>query len=80
MTLEAHGRKLVGTKTDSMPSFENTTELGIELAHFSKRLAAYNPDSLSEMKKLSGKEPSIELLPQRAAITGKVGACRAILC
>lgn len=77
MTLEAHEWKTASWAYENglyAKVLENTTELDIELAHFTKRLATYNPDSLLEMKKIiwEGTQHWETLLLERAAITGKL--------
>ena len=53
---------------------ENQVELDIEMAHFTQKLASYNPDALAEMKKViwEGTENWDTLLLERAAITGQL--------
>lgn len=53
---------------------ENTTELDQEIAVFSKKLASYNPEALSEIKKIfwEGTENWDTLLYERAKISGKL--------
>jgi len=77
MTLAAHEWKTAAWGYEKglyAKVLANATELDIELAHFTQRLAAYNPDALTEMKKIiwEGTEHWETLLPQRAAITGKL--------
>lgn len=77
MTLEAHEWKSAGWGYDNglyTKVLANTTELDIELSHFTQRLATYNPDALAEMKKIiwEGTSHWDTLLLQRAAITGKL--------
>lgn len=53
---------------------ENQVELDIDIAHFTKNLASYNPEALVQMKKIiwEGTDDWDVLLLQRAAITGKL--------
>ncbi len=53
---------------------DTTTELDLEIAAFAKKLATYNPESLSEMKKIlwEGTENWDTLLYERAEISGKL--------
>ncbi|MGK4566475.1 enoyl-CoA hydratase/isomerase family protein [Flavobacterium sp. 3HN19-14] len=54
--------------------FETTERLDAELGNFCSKLAAYNPEALSEMKKIlwEGTENWDTLLSDRAAISGKL--------
>jgi methylglutaconyl-CoA hydratase len=54
--------------------FETTSELDIEITAFANKLAAYNPEALSEMKKVlwEGTENWDTLLYERAEISGKL--------
>lgn len=54
--------------------FENTTELDTEIMAFVNKLARYNPEALSEMKKVfwEGTENWNTLLYERATISGKL--------
>ena len=77
MTLEAHEWKTSAWGYNNglyTKVLANATELDIELAHFTQRLATYNPDALTEMKKIiwEGTNHWDTLLLQRAAITGKL--------
>jgi methylglutaconyl-CoA hydratase len=53
---------------------ENQVELDIDIAHFTAKLASYNPDALMQMKKIiwEGTDNWDELLLQRAAISGEL--------
>ncbi|AYN06120.1 MULTISPECIES: enoyl-CoA hydratase/isomerase family protein [unclassified Flavobacterium] len=53
---------------------DNEVELDEELSHFALRLASYNPEALSEMKKIiwQGTEHWGSLLLERAQISGKL--------
>ena len=77
MTLAAHEWKTASWAYENglyAKVLENSTELDIELAHFTKRLATYNPEALLEMKKIiwEGTSHWETLLVDRAAITGKL--------
>ncbi len=54
--------------------FETTKELDENLDFFTKQLASYNPEALEEWKKVLWEDTSHwkTLLPERAAITGKL--------
>lgn len=54
--------------------FETTTELDSEISAFANKLANYNPEALSEMKKVfwEGTENWNTLLHERAEISGKL--------
>ncbi len=54
--------------------FETTTELDTEIAAFANKLASYNPEALSEIKKIfwEGTENWDSLLYERAEISGKL--------
>jgi len=54
--------------------FDSLEELNVETLAFAKKLAAYNPEALAEMKKVfwEGTENWDELLYERAAISGKL--------
>jgi methylglutaconyl-CoA hydratase len=54
--------------------FDSLSELNEETLAFAKKLAAYNPEALTEMKKVfwEGTENWDELLYERAAISGKL--------
>ena len=54
--------------------FDSLQELDAETLNFAKKLASYNPEALSEMKKVfwQGTENWDELLYERAAISGKL--------
>jgi methylglutaconyl-CoA hydratase len=54
--------------------FDNAKELDNELDIFCSKLASYNPEALSEMKKVlwEGTEKWDALLPERAAISGRL--------
>ncbi len=53
---------------------ENQTELNSEVVQFATKLASYNPEALTEMKKVlwEGTEHWDTLLLERAAITGRL--------
>ncbi|CAM2842026.1 enoyl-CoA hydratase/isomerase family protein [Flavobacterium frigoris] len=53
---------------------ENQAELDIDLAHFTAKLASYNPEALVQMKKIiwEGTEGWDALLLERAAISGEL--------
>ncbi|MGO4817397.1 enoyl-CoA hydratase/isomerase family protein [Flavobacterium sp. W22_SRS_FP1] len=53
---------------------QDQVELDIDLAHFTSKLASYNPEALIEMKKVmwEGTAHWDNLLLERAAITGKL--------
>jgi methylglutaconyl-CoA hydratase len=53
---------------------ENQVELDIDIAHFTVKLASYNPDALIQMKKIiwEGTEDWDVLLLERAAISGEL--------
>ena len=53
---------------------QDQTELDIDIAHFTSKLASYNPHSLIEMKKIiwEGTQNWDTLLLERAAITGQL--------
>ena len=77
MTLEAHEWKTADWAYENglySRVLDDSVELDIELAHFTQRLATYNPDSLLEMKKIiwEGTQHWETLLLERAAITGKL--------
>lgn len=54
--------------------FDSLQELDAETLNFAKKLASYNPEALSEIKKVfwQGTENWDELLYERAAISGKL--------
>lgn len=54
--------------------YETTEMMDIEIDSFAKRISEYNPEALSEMKKIfwEGTENWTELLHQRAEISGKL--------
>jgi len=54
--------------------FETTAELDLEITAFAKKLASYNPEALTEMKKVfwEGTENWSTLLYERAEITGRL--------
>lgn len=54
--------------------YDSVERLDLELAAFVKRVSNYNPEALSEMKKIfwEGTAHWDELLPQRAEISGKL--------
>jgi methylglutaconyl-CoA hydratase len=77
MTLEAHEWKTAQWAYDNglyAKVLPNVEALDSELEKFTSRLAAYNPDSLLEMKKIiwEGTNHWETLLLERAAITGKL--------
>ena len=53
---------------------ENQAELDIDIAHFTAKLASYNPEALVQMKKIiwEGTEGWDALLLERAAISGEL--------
>lgn len=55
-------------------TFETTTELDLEITTFANKFASYNPEALSEIKKVlwEGTENWKTLLYERAEITGKL--------
>lgn len=57
-----------------MHVFENSDEMDIELDNFTSKLVGYNPEALSEIKKMNweGTKHWDSLLQERAAITGKL--------
>jgi methylglutaconyl-CoA hydratase len=77
MTLTAHEWK---TSTWALQKglyakvLQTKEELDLEVDTFSKKLASYNPDALSEMKKIFWDETKHwdKLLKERAAISGKL--------
>lgn len=54
--------------------YDSIERLDLELTTFAKRVSAYNPEALSEMKKIfwEGTAHWDELLPQRAEISGRL--------
>jgi methylglutaconyl-CoA hydratase len=54
--------------------FDSLEDLNVETMTFAKKLAAYNPEALAEMKKIfwEGTENWDKLLYERAAISGKL--------
>jgi len=77
MTLDAEQWKSAGWAQEKglyAKVLENQVELDIEMAHFTQKLASYNPDALAEMKKViwEGTENWDTLLLERAAITGQL--------
>lgn len=77
MTLAAHEWKSAAWAEENglyAKVLESQVELDIELAHFTQKLASYNPDALFEMKKViwEGTENWDTLLLERAAITGQL--------
>ncbi len=54
--------------------FDSMTEVSEAVAHLTEKLASYNPEALTEMKKMfwEGTENWDELLYERAAISGKL--------
>jgi methylglutaconyl-CoA hydratase len=55
-------------------TFETTSELDLEITAFANKLASYNPEALTEIKKMlwEGTENWETLLYERAQITGKL--------
>ena len=77
MTLAAHEWKTAdwaASKGLYADVFENTEDLDKALENFCSKLAGYNPEALSEMKKVlwEGTDHWETLLFERAAITGKL--------
>ncbi|MBP2283897.1 methylglutaconyl-CoA hydratase [Flavobacterium sp. CG_23.5] len=77
MTLAAHEWKTAdwaAAKGLYADVFENTEDLDRALENFCSNLASYNPEALSEMKKVlwEGTDHWETLLFERAAITGKL--------
>ena len=77
MTLEAHEWKTpewAHLKGLYAKVVENQTELENEVAHLASKLASYNPEALTGMKKVlwEGTENWETLLLERAAISGKL--------
>ncbi len=77
MTLAAHEWKTAEWAKEKglyAGIFETTEELDRELADFSNRLSKYNPEALSQMKKVFWDETQHweTLLVERAAISGKL--------
>lgn len=77
MALEAHEWKTASwahQKGLYAKILETQEELNTEIATFSKKMALYNPEALAEMKKVfwEGTEHWAKLLPERAAISGKL--------
>jgi methylglutaconyl-CoA hydratase len=77
MTLAAHEWKTAAwahQKGLYAKVLETPEELDLEITAFSKRLANYNPEALSEMKKIiwEGTTHWDKLLKERAAISGKL--------
>jgi methylglutaconyl-CoA hydratase len=77
MTLAAHEWKTASWALQKglyAKVLETSEELDLEVDVFSKKLAHYNPDALSEMKKIfwEGTSHWDKLLKERAAISGKL--------
>jgi methylglutaconyl-CoA hydratase len=77
MTLAAHEWKTASWALQKglyAKVLETTEELDLEVDTFSKKLANYNPDALSEMKKIFWEDTKHwdKLLKERAAITGRL--------
>jgi methylglutaconyl-CoA hydratase len=77
MTLAAHEWKSAAwafQKGLYAKILDTSEELDIEIASFSKKLANYNPEALSEMKKVfwEGTAHWDKLLKERASISGKL--------
>lgn len=76
MTLEAEWKTASWANQKGLYAkvFETTAELDIEIAAFANTLASYNPEALTEMKKVfwEGTENWGTLLYERAEISGKL--------
>jgi methylglutaconyl-CoA hydratase len=76
MTLSAHEWKSANWALHNglFASLHNAEQLDAEVINFAKKLSTYNPESLSEMKKIiwEGTEKWESLLFERAAISGKL--------
>jgi methylglutaconyl-CoA hydratase len=77
MTLAAHEWKSADWALQNglyAKVLDDHTALDIELAHFTAKLASYNPAALIQMKKIiwEGTQNWDTLLPERAAISGKL--------
>lgn len=77
MSLEAHEWKNAGWAKDKglyADTFETVEELDTAIAALCNRLSSYNPEALSEMKKVfwEGTEHWQTLLYERAAISGRL--------
>lgn len=76
MTLAAHEWKSAKWAFEKglYASIHNTEELDAAVASFAQKLSSYNPEALSEMKKIiwEGTENWESLLVERASITGKL--------
>ena len=76
MTLETQWKTASWANQKGLYSkiFSTTTELDTEIAAFAHKLADYNPEALTEMKKVlwEGTEKWDSLLNERAAISGKL--------
>lgn len=77
MTLAAHEWKTANwalAKGLYAKVLQDQVELDIDIAHFTSKLASYNPDALIEMKKIiwEGTQNWDSLLLERAAITGQL--------
>lgn len=77
MTLAAHEWKTAGWALEKelfAKVVQDQVELDIDIAHFTLKLASYNPDALIEMKKIiwEGTENWNTLLLERATITGQL--------
>lgn len=77
MTLAAHEWKTAEWALEKglyTKIVQDQVELDIDIAHFTSKLASYNPEALIEMKKIiwEGTQNWDTLLLERAAITGKL--------
>lgn len=77
MTLAAHEWKKASWALEKglyAKLFENTYDLDAELENFTTKLASYNPEALTEMKRVlwEGTENWDVLLYERAAISGRL--------
>ena len=77
MTLAAHEWKTAEWALEKglyTKIVQHQVELDIDIAHFTSKLASYNPEALIEMKKIiwEGTQNWDTLLLERAAITGKL--------
>lgn len=76
MTLDTEWKTAVWAKEKGLYAkvFETTAELDAELVTFADKLAGYNPETLTEIKKVlwEGTENWSTLLYERAEISGKL--------
>lgn len=76
MTLEAEWKTATWSTQKGLYAkvFETTAELDLEIAAFANKLAIYNPEALTEIKKMlwEGTENWNTLLYERAEISGKL--------